>query len=172
MIKFESEAALEQCFVDYYKETGLDPSNNEEWESLYQQPEFGSYGRGDLLYRTADIQNVDGGVPEFIERVHIIELKNEPLKLCHLSQTARYYQYLRDETDADEVTASIIVPSFDISGDTVFLIQQIDWLSVFVFSMSMSGITFKCISNYSPSNKNWPESISDIDSADYMEATK
>lgn len=98
MIKFESEAKLEDFIIDNITEglvlEGLRMEFKGNKKKLYQQYTLGDYGRTDLV--VVDMQDKE------VLGVNIIELKNVPIDASAIFQVSRYvkgFEHLIEDDD-------------------------------------------------------------------------
>lgn len=142
MISFDSEKALED-FVCQNLERKFNIITEESVISYVRQPNLGLYGKGDILTISSE------------EDVSLFELKNEELKISHISQIAKYRKFFMNHDSEFERRnyefALVVKKSAAYSGDMIFLANQVDWLSVYEFSLDPAeGICFSLINEYSP----------------------
>lgn len=145
MIHFDSEKDLEDVIwnnLRYFDELP-------EGEEKFRQPRLGDYGVADII----TIQHcATQGVK--IIHVHLIELKNTPLKYEHIGQCARYKRFFEkaNETTPFIITfsASLIgLKTFPVSSDLEFIAQEVEWLDVYELGIDpASGITLNIVEGW------------------------
>lgn len=147
MIKFESEKKLENFIVDCFNEDGIFIVNDEEYDHLEQQFDAGKYGVPDLVFYSSDIEDIDEDTQINKKRLHVVELKNEPIQLSHVAQIARYKRYFELAFKRHEVDMqfTLVVPeSVSESKDVMWLIESLDNIKIVEFSLNpKTGIKFK-----------------------------
>ena len=152
MIKFESEKHLENFIVDCFNDDGICIVNDEEYKSLKQQFNAGDYGVPDLVFYSSDIELIDKDTQVEHLRLHVIELKNEPIQFSHIGQIARYKRYfdLAFELHDIEMEFTLVVPeSVKQSNDVKWLIDSLDNINIVEFSINpKSGVKFKQTSGW------------------------
>jgi hypothetical protein len=144
MIKFESEKKLEEFIADCFHENSHCIVCGDYYEGLVRQFNAGEYGIPDLVFYSEDID--EEGQSNY-KRLHVIELKNEPIQSSHIAQIARYKRYFELAFKNHEVDMqfTLVVPkSVEESGDTMWLIDSLENIKIVEFSLSpKTGIEFK-----------------------------
>lgn len=147
-VNFPSEKAIEDYVFEQISDTGLCPVSDEHVSHVFRQYEIAGYG-------IADVVKVQV-MPEAVV-ITILELKNENLKEAHLSQLSRYMiglkrqlrRYMRRSRKhfVIEVLGELAGP-FEASTDFVFLLDQLESISVYSLSLSMkSGFRSEWVSD-------------------------
>ncbi len=149
MISFDSEKSLED-FICSSLDDGYNHITECNIERYTRQPNFSSYGKGDILVISQPDYNCFS--------VELYELKNETLKAAHVMQIARYRKFFMESDpnfDEEDYVFSIVCKKSDVyQGDLIFLVNQIDWLTVYEFSLDPeSGISFDEIGSYTTVEK-------------------
>ena len=162
MIVFESEKELEDMLCEHLND-GLFLVDDCHIDFYDRQTNLSPYGITDLILHTKkeDIDS-DGNVFVSSDLLQVVELKITELSHSHLSQIARYKTFF-DITDYEyEVEYMLICKSSkSYSGDLVFLAQNIEWLSIYTYELTLTdGIVFQRLSGFKISdNKNIGKSL-------------
>jgi hypothetical protein len=144
-MKLEAEKELE-TYLYGLKENDhpfFEPAD-EHYDHVFRQFSIPPYGIADLLYIHC---NYHDGI-----KLHIVELKKNPLDHAAITQIARYRQGIKhhielifpDENKRPEVevTGSLVGPS--LAKDVCYLIDSIAWLDCHSYKLSLdSKIEFK-----------------------------
>ncbi len=114
------------------------------WHKEFQQLKIGNYGITDLVRIDYDqkIEHI---------KIQITELKKGSLNKDALFQICRYkkgFERLIEQMDSDtysfEFHGVLVGSSLEISTDFIYAAEQIDWLDLYTFDLSMEdGVTFK-----------------------------
>lgn len=149
MISFDSEKCLEDLLCEHLDQ-GQCLVTDEMVSGYIRQPNFGPYGKGDIL-------TVKHGPDGEIDEVCVIELKNEKLSSCHLSQISRYKSFMdRVKSKYKSLKSSfrfvlVVKDQNEFSSDLVYLAQNIEWLEIYRFNINPSeGLLFNCFGHWSP----------------------
>lgn len=152
MIKFESEKHLELFIYGHFDKSGECLIDDSHYDACISQFDTCGYGIPDLVFFNDYGENRPFDVPRY--QVHVVELKNEQIKVKDLSQISRYktcFDLMFDE-DA-EVSCSLVVPQgVRMNDDACWLINSLNDISVFEFELSPhEGIVFKSLYGWSKS---------------------
>lgn len=144
MIKFESEKHLELFIYSHFDKTGECLIDGCLYDSCVTQMVIGDYGIPDLVFYD-ESECIDS--KNKTRTIHVVELKNKPLKMSHISQICRYKRYFERAFDGFDVDAqySLVVPeSVRESGDAMWLIDQLKGISIVEFTLDPhNGISFE-----------------------------
>ncbi len=146
MIKFESEKHLEMFIADCFDSDNVCLIDNEEYDECVSQFDTKSYGMPDLVFHST-YSELDDDENEFeIRKVHVVELKNEQIKLSHIAQIARYKTYFERALNGFnvEMKFSLVVPDGVVNNDDCcWLINSLDEIDVYEFKLNpKAGIEF------------------------------
>lgn len=142
-IVFESEAELEEMIYNAQQE-GHCQVIDERIDDSYRQQPLGSYGVMDIL-------GVQYGFDEGIPKVRFIvyEIKKETIKNEAVAQISRYiaglHHIISENTPIYEwdVVGVLVAPQVDMSGDTCFLCDQAEDVSLYTAEWDLtSGLKF------------------------------
>ena len=146
MIKFESEKHLEDFITQQFNNDGLCIVDGEQYEHMERQFTAGLYGVVDLVFYSSYTAQDWNGLEIDRKVIHVIELKNEPMKLSHIAQLSRYKRYfdLAFEGANIELHYSLVVPeSVSKSDDAKWLIDSLKDINVIEFTLDpINGIRF------------------------------
>lgn len=146
MIKFESEKCFEDFLYKEFQEDGICLVNDEEYQDCIKQFNTGSYGIPDLVYYSSDYEIINEEEQIKHMRIHVVELKNEPIKLSHIAQIARYKTFFsRAYSGFDvEMEFSLVVPEgVKSSDDCCFMTNALDGISIYEYKLNpRTGISF------------------------------
>ena len=142
-IVFESEAELEGMIFNAQQE-GHCKVIDERIDDCYRQQPLGRYGIVDIL----GIQyGFDEGVPKV--RFIVYEIKKETIKNDAVAQISRYIAGLNHIISENapiyewEVVGALVAPQVDLSGDTCFLCDQAEDISLYTADWDLtSGLSF------------------------------
>lgn len=147
MILFDSEKSLENFIVEEFALSGKCIVDEVEYDNLVQQMNIGSYGIPDLVFYKQVDEKINDSTTISHMMIHVVELKNEAIKMGHLSQIGRYKKYFDRafEEQCVEVRSSLVVPkSVKENEDVVWIIDHIEEIDVIEFTLSpRDGIKFK-----------------------------
>lgn len=96
MISFDSEKSLEDFIYNHWRETGRFIADGKEYQVCLRQVNLGGYGIADLIFVSLDLSDIENTLFVF----HVVELKNEKIKLKDFGQISRYL------TGVNKATAS------------------------------------------------------------------
>lgn len=173
MIKWESEKDFENFIVECFATDGFCIVDDEHYQNMSQQFDTCGYGIPDLVFYSQDVEHIDDKTTVTHNRLHVIELKNEPIKLSHISQIARYKRYFERALESHDVEMkfSLVVPeSVKGNDDVVWLLDSLDNISVMEFTLDpKEGIKFdKSIDWYKvKENKQKALDLFDIEDEDF-----
>lgn len=164
MIKFETENDLEMLLYQSFKEDGLLLVNGEFYDDCIRQFDTKSYGIPDLVFYSDEIEIDENNNKTVMNKlIHVVELKNEPIKMSHIAQIARYKTYFERATSEMHCSLyfSLVVPEgIGKSDDVCWVINSLEDIDVYEFSLDpregiefhASGGWYKTIEDFSPVN--------------------
>jgi len=139
-ISAPSECALEKALIEYHKEHGFCLIDECPYMFYLNQVNLGAYGIADIVKIVV--------YPDNLIDVTIVELKNNPIKLCDITQLARYMRGV-------DVLGSFGKYKINVKGqllglqakekdDFVFLLDYMPKIQIYEFSIDIvSGIEIK-----------------------------
>ena len=147
MILFDSEKEFEDMLCEHldHGEWIVESDHSDKYK---RQLNLGKCGIVDLAVKTSKENPFVKG--KIIEKLKIVELKTTELHHSHLSQIARYKTFFDSAAYDIEMDYILICKKSDVhKGDLVFLAQDIDWLTVYEYSFSLTeGIVFKILQGW------------------------
>lgn len=167
MILFESEKEFEDMLCEHL-DKGVFLAEDSSVESYDRQTNLGVYGITDLILYSRELDLDKDSVP-FVssDMLNVVELKITELSHSHLSQIARYKAFFDATDHGYDVQYTLVCkksPSYHT--DLVFLAQDIEWLTIYTYEMSLDkGIEFEVLSGFKISDdKGLDSSIKSINS--------
>lgn len=164
MIKFESEKCLEEFIANCFSDDSICIINDESYQNLSQQFDTGCYGIPDLVFYSEDSEFIDAETEVIHKRIHVVELKNEQIKMSHISQICRYKRYFERAFDIDDVEMqfSLVVPEgVKNNDDVIWVIDQLNDISVYEFHLNpKEGIKFVESSGWYRKGENFSKALS------------
>lgn len=150
MIKFDSEKHLELFIYNHFNKTGECLVDDSEYEHCISQFDTCGYGITDLVFFNdyGDDRPID--IPKY--QIHVVELKNEQIKVKDLAQISRYKTCFESLFDDDaEISYSLVVPEgVTMNDDACWLINSLEGISVFEFALNPhKGIIFEPVYRWS-----------------------
>lgn len=144
MILFDSEKSLENFIVECFAIENKCIIDDSTYDKCLSQFSFGDYGMPDLIFYSNLIHN-----DESFMTIHIVELKNEQIKLKDIAQISRYKTYIEkmyEETELNiDLKCSLVVPEgISSNSDACYLTNACqDSIDVYEFVLNpMTGIQF------------------------------
>jgi len=130
MIHFDSEKAMEDLLYETSDDFLIPLLGG---DNCFRQVALGPYGICDLILIGT---NEGANDPEDILNIELIELKNTPAKIDHISQCARYkafFDAMQGKTDfiVNFHAHLITLPTDWAECGFCYLAQSIDWLTVY-----------------------------------------
>jgi len=151
MIIFESEKELEDLLCNELEESGIWLAEDEHVDYWQRQTNLGSHGITDIITSTVTMDLDEDKNPFVSSRVlKVIELKITELSYSHLSQIARYKDFFDGVEFSADMEYILICKSGNLVSDAFYLAQSMDWLSVYLYDLSMTkGLVFTSLKDYS-----------------------
>lgn len=155
MIKFESEHDLEMMLYNHHSETKMCLVSEQEYSDCYRQFNTNGYGICDLIY----VDKQESTDMPCIISIHVVELKNQGIKLADFAQLARYKTFFdRAISEMEEeclavfdIKYSLVVPEGIINNnDACYLTNCLDDVfNVVEFKFNpLKGIVFNECSGF------------------------
>lgn len=164
MILFDSEKSLEQFIIDEFNNEGICIIDGDEYDECISQFDTKTYGIPDLLFIRVGVDIDENENPFETLTVHIIELKNEPIKMSNIAQIARYKTYFDRAYSgfSVEVRSSLVVPkSVGIGDDICWVVNHINDIDVYEFTLNPStGIRFRASHSWSRNEEDFEPALS------------
>lgn len=147
MILFDSEKSLEDFIVKCFGEEKKCIIDDSTYDNCLSQFSFGDYGIPDLIFYSKVISENDSFMT-----IHIVELKNEQIKLKDIAQISRYKTYIekmQERTDISiDLKCSLVVPEgISSNSDACYITNACeDSIDVYEFSLNpKTGINFNLV---------------------------
>lgn len=138
--------------VDELRKRGLEIDGN-----LYRQLPLGTYGTPDLL---EVVLGADGS-PWAIK---IYELKQNDVGFNSLAQACRYLTALKSIFSDENIDFRIVLigGACDTTSDFVFLYNQLDFVSIYVYDYKIDGLYFEYVGkDWRKTNENFAKNLKD-----------
>lgn len=161
MIKFNSEHDLEMMLYNHHEETQMCLVSDQEYDHCFRQVDAGGYGICDLIYIT---KWHGQDCPDTIS-IHVVELKNEGIKLKDIAQICRYRTFFEKVIELKfseldmviNIEYSLVVPSGILKNqDACYMVNTlIDVIDIVEFDLDpITGIKFKKSQGFTSANEN------------------
>jgi len=145
MIKFNSEHDFEMFIYSNWESDSIDIITGDHYDQCERQFNIGSYGIPDLVFFGSDVEEDENGFNE-IKTVHVVELKNESIKIKDIAQIARYRTYFKRAFRGLNVNVkfSLVVPEgVKSNDDACWISNALSDISIYEFYLDPnSGISF------------------------------
>lgn len=152
MIKFESESHFEQFIESEFNKTGVCIVDDCHYDKLIRQFDTKGYGIPDMVFFSDDLEVIDENEEYRHMSVHVVELKNEKIKVKDVTQILRYKTYFDRAFKGLDVSVSyslVVKPGIVDNDDACWLINNINEVDFCEFTLNpSSGIEFKSKSGW------------------------
>lgn len=163
MISFDSEKCFENFIIEEFNKENICIIDDVEYQECISQFDTKSYGIPDLVFVGYELDMDENGEPIEAARVHVVELKNEQIKLSHISQIARYKTYFERAFEGINVSLqfSLVVPKgIENVDDACWIVNQLDGIDVCEFFLDpSSGIDFKYSNGWHRSSEDFSPAL-------------
>lgn len=170
MISFDSEKCFEQFIIQEFEKDNVCIIDDCEYQECVSQFDTKTYGIPDLVFVGFDFDLDKDDNPIERARIHVVELKNEQIKLSHIAQIARYKTYFQRAFDGKEVdlSFSLVVPKGVGAGDEVcWVINHLDEIDIYEFELNPSeGIEFRQTKGWFRQEENFAPALGLIGSSE------
>ena len=154
MILFDSEKSLENFIVECFEINKKCIIDESDYDDCFSQFSFGDYGIPDLIFYSKNVHN-----DELFMTIHIVELKNEQIKLKDIAQISRYKTYIESMYEGTELNinlkCSLVVPEgISSNSDACYLTNACEGsIDVYEFALNpMTGIQFNLMYGFHKSD--------------------
>ena len=151
MIIFESEKELEDLLCKELEDNAYWVVEDEHVDQWQRQTNLGYHGITDIITSAITMDLDENKVPFISSRtLKVIELKITELSYTHLSQIARYKDFFDMMEPSADMDYVLVCKHGNLASDAFYLAQSLDWLSVYLYDLSITkGLVFTPLNSFS-----------------------